>query len=131
MFAFVVSSSVSSSERRRKATNDHAPPYRAHSQYSIGADDDFQNHHSYPTAPSHSDNLPYNPHHEQEMVAACPTGYHHNHSGGAGIYCAGHIGSYPTGTVPPPHAYVPLLHPAPLGMSLKQFESESDFHSQR
>lgn len=113
VFAFVVSSSVSSSERRRKATNDHAPPYRAHSQYSIGADDDFQHHHSYPTAPSHSDNLPYNPHYEQEMVAALPTGYHHNHSGGAGIYSAGHIGNYPTGTVPPPHAHVPLLHQAP------------------
>jgi len=105
VFAFVVSSSISTSERRRKAASDQ-PPYRAHSQYSIGAEDDFQHHHAYPTAPSQQENLPYNPHYEQEMFS------YHNQSGGSGVY-TGNIGNYPTGTVPPPHSHVPLLHQAP------------------
>jgi len=104
IFAFIVSSNVSSSERRRKANN-NAPPYRAHSQYSIGAEDDFQHHSSYPSAPTQHENHPYNPHFEQEMMP-----YHHQQSGGSGIYSPGHIGNYPTGTVPPPNAHVPLLH---------------------
>jgi len=107
VFAFIVSSSVSNSERRRKAVSNQALPYRAHSQFNIGADDDFQHHHSYTSAPMHAENLPYNPHYEQEMLA-----YHqHNQSGGS--YGGGHIGNYPTGTVPPPTSHMPLLHQAP------------------
>jgi hypothetical protein len=94
---------VTSSERRRKAQQQRARD----SQYSIGADDDFQ-HHSYPSAyPSApTDNEPYNPgyYDRQESNVALPrSGYH----GGVGVYSAGPIGSAP------PAAHMPLLHQAP------------------
>lgn len=110
VFAFVVSSSVTSTERRRKAATDNG--HHSQSHYSIGADEDFQHHQSYPSAPS--ENLPYNPHYDTtEMQVAIPQGGGY-HSGGVGIYNSGPIGSYPTGTVPPPSgAHMPLLHQAP------------------
>lgn len=106
VFAFIVSSSVTSAERRRKATGRgerERPPYRAHSEYSMGAEEDFHQHStSYPSAPGYQqDNLPYNPQYEQELVQ-----YQHPSS-------SSHIGNYPVGTVPPPHSHVPLLHQAP------------------
>jgi len=113
VFAFVTSTSVTASERRRKAQGERAG-YNSQSQYSIGAEDDFQ-HHAYPSAPV--SNEPYNPeyydHQGQEVAVALPRGgYHH---GGVGVYSAGPIGHYPTGTVPPPPhgAHMPLLHQAP------------------
>lgn len=104
VFAFVTSTSVTSSERRRKAQQQRARD----SQYSIGADDDFQ-HHSYPTSyPSApTDNEPYNPgyYDRQESSVALPrTGYH----GGVGVYSAG-----PIAGSAPPAAHMPLLHQAP------------------
>jgi len=109
VFAFVTSTSVTASERRRKAQDNRAA-YNSQSQYSIGAEDDFQ-HHAYPSAPVN--NEPYNPDfYSQEMDIALPRGgYHH---GGVGVYGSGPIGQYPTGTVPPPQgAHMPLLHQAP------------------
>jgi len=109
VFAFTVSASVSSAERRRKAAVRQDP--RAEEQYSVGAEEEFSPHQaSYsqgygtsggPSAPLYpTDNLPYNP------------GY-----GGMGDtvspYYGGSLASYPTGTVPPPHSHVPLLHQAP------------------
>lgn len=110
VFAFVTSTSVSSSERRRK---EQRAGYNSQSQFSIGAEDDFQ-HHAYPTAPM--DTEPYNPgyYDRQEGHIALPQGgqYHH---GGVGVYSAGPSGQYPAGTGPPPHhgAHMPLLHQAP------------------
>ena len=87
--AFVVSASVSSAERRRKAARRGEEP-GFNSQYSIGASEDF--HHT-----SYNDNPPYNPQYETEMT----------------FYGGGNMVNYPTGTVPPPTSHVPLLHQAP------------------
>lgn len=85
--AFIVAASVNKQQRRKVETR----PYHSHSQYSIGADEDFQ-HQSYTT-----ENPPYNPQFEMN---------HHRD-----------VGLYPVGTVPPPHhhhlATTPLLHDAP------------------
>jgi len=89
VFAFIVSASVSSAERRRKAARRGEEP-GFNSQYSIGAADDF--HHT-----SYNDNPPYNPQYETEMP----------------FYGGGNVINYPTGTVPPPTSHVPLLHQAP------------------
>jgi len=89
VFAFIVSASVSSAERRRKAARRGEEP-GFNSQYSIGASDDF--HHT-----SYNDNPPYNPQYETEMP----------------FYGGGNVINYPTGTVPPPTSHVPLLHQAP------------------
>jgi len=100
--AFVVSTSVTKSERRRKA--------QAEREYSVGAEEDFH-HQAYPTAPV--DNQPYNPgyYDHQDVAIAFPrAGYQ---TGGVGVYSPGPIGGYPTGTVPPPGAHMPLLHQAP------------------
>jgi len=89
VFAFIVSASVSSAERRRKAARRGEDP-GFNSQYSIGAEEDF--HHT-----SYNDNPPYNPQYETEMP----------------YYGGGNVINYPTGTVPPPTSHVPLLHQAP------------------
>lgn len=114
VFAFITSTSVTSSERRRKATEERGRD----SQYSVGAEDDFQ-HQSYPAAgypaayPSApTDNQPYNPgyYDRQEGGIALPrSGYH----GGVGVYSASPIAQYPVGHAPPPGAHMPLLHQAP------------------
>lgn len=90
LFAFIVAASVNRQERRKVETR----PYHSHSQYSVGAEEDFQ-HQSYASAP---ENPPYNPQFELS---------HHRD-----------VGMYPVGTVPPPHhhhhqATTPLLHDAP------------------
>jgi len=110
VFAFVTSTSVTSAERRRK--EQQRTGYNTQSQYSIGADDDFQ-HHAYPSAPADNE-PPYNPgyYDHQDVALALPRGgYNH---GGVGVYSAGPIGQYPTGVAAPPHgAHMPLLHQAP------------------
>lgn len=105
VFAFIVSASNSSAERRRKEAHDHET---RDSQYSVGADDDFSQHHSGyggyggygASAPmtTYSDNPPYNPGYGEVEVSP---------------YYGGNIGHYPTGTVPPPNSHQPLLHQAP------------------
>jgi len=98
VFAFTVSASVSSAERRRKEAG------RGDSQYSVGAEEDFSPHTNYPpAAPLYTDNPPYNPGYSD------PSDYY----GGGANYGDSGVLSYPTGTVPPPHSHVPLLHCAP------------------
>jgi len=88
IFAFIVSASVSSAERRRKAARHEEQGFN--SQYSVGAEEDF--HHT-----SYHDNPPFNPQYETEMP----------------FYGGGNVMNYPTGTVPPPNSHIPLLHQAP------------------
>ena len=113
VFAFIVSASVSSAERRRKAVRSRDPPYN--SQYSIGADEDFSHHHNhYPPASApmqpgghYSDrDPPFNPGYGDSEVSP---------------YYGGTVMNYPTGTVPPPHSHVPLLHQAPPRWVMKVF----------
>jgi len=111
VFAFITSTSVTASERRRKARDERAA-YNSQSQYSIGAEDDFQHHHAYPSAPV--SNEPYNPSYFDPQDDPVARGGYHPH-GGVGVYSSGPVGAYPTGTVPPPPqgAHMPLLHQAP------------------
>ena len=51
----------------------------------------------------YTDNPPYNPGYSD------PSDYY----GGGANYGDSGVLSYPTGTVPPPHSHVPLLHCAP------------------
>ena len=104
VFAFIVSASNSSAERRRKEAHDDIRD----SQYSVGADDDFSQHHSgygamyggasAPMTSSYADNPPYNPGYGDVEVSP---------------YYGGNMMNYPTGTVPPPNSHQPLLHQAP------------------
>ena len=103
VFAFIVSASNSSAERRRKEARDDIRD----SQYSIGADDDFSAHHtgygnmygaSAPMNTYSDNNPPYNPGYGEVEVSP---------------YYGSNMMNYPTGTVPPPNSHQPLLHQAP------------------
>lgn len=114
VFAFVVSASVSSAERRRKEARGRGDRERDgdttyNSRYSEGAEEDFSHHHAaYPATPMYSDNPPYNPGYSD------PSDYYGGYSGPeTHAQMGGSISGYPVGTVPPPHSHVPLLHQAP------------------
>jgi len=107
VFAFVVSASVSSAERRRKEARRGQGDTTYTSRYSEGAEEDFSHHHaSYPPAtPMYSENPPYNP------GFSDPSDYYGGYCGPDTAHAQ--MVNYPTGTVPPPHSHVPLLHQAP------------------
>jgi len=97
VFAFIVTSSFTQRTRRKEER-----PYHSHSQYSIGAEDEFQTNYTAPAAPMGGgpataptyDNSPYNPQYEMQNYR--------------------NVGNYPTGPAPPPgHAHTPLLHQPP------------------
>ena len=107
VFAFIVSASNSSAERRRKAAQSRD------SQYSIGAEDDFSQHYgaSAPMTSSsgagYSDNPPYSSYNSENPPYNPGYDVSPYYGGGSNMI------NYPTGTVPPPTSHQPLLHQAP------------------
>lgn len=105
VFAFIVSASNSSAERRRKAAQSRD------SQYSIGAEDDFSQHYG-ASAPmtsgaGYSDNPPYSSYNSENPPYNPGYDVSPYYGGGSNMI------NYPTGTVPPPTSHQPLLHQAP------------------